>query len=152
MRKKANSSIISLLVSLASLVFVSFIPYFGNNSNEYETSQKNGYSLYFLSPFSIINAYGSAAIENDSDESLAQDTSSNIGFGNVTNLTDNPNDSAYGQVAASENNVYVVWQDSTTSDLSNNNYDIYIKKSADRGEAFAGNINSVTNTTTFDFF
>jgi hypothetical protein len=147
MRKKANSSIILLLVSLASLVFVSFISYFGNNSNEYETSQKNGYYPYFLSPFSIINAYGSAAIENDNDESLAQGTGRSIGFSNVTNLTDNPNDSVYPQVAASENNVYLVWEDSTTSDLSNNNYDIYIKKSADWGESFAGNSNSIATGT-----
>jgi hypothetical protein len=150
MRKKVNSSIILLLVSLASLVFVSFITYFGNNRNEYETSQKNGYYLYFLSPFSIINAYGSAAIENDNDESLVQDTGRSIGFSNVTNLTDNPNDSVYPQVAASENNVYIVWEDSTTSDLSNNNYDIYIKKSADWGESFARNSNSSATDTTIE--
>jgi hypothetical protein len=147
MKKKANSSIILLLVSLTFFLFVSFITYYSNDSNnDHETLQKN--NNYFSLPFSIINAHGSAAIGTDNNESSAQDTASTIGFGNVTNLTDNPNDSAYGQLAASENNVYVVWQDSTTSDLSNNNYDIYIKKSADRGESFAGNSNSVTDTTT----
>jgi hypothetical protein len=146
MEKKANSSIILLLISLTLFLFVSFITYYGNDSNDYETSQKNNY--YFPFPFSIINAHGSATIGTDNNESSAQDTARRIGFGNVTNLTDNPNDSAYGQVAASENNVYVVWQDSTTSDLSNNNYDIYIKKSTDRGESFAGNSDSATDTTT----
>jgi hypothetical protein len=147
MKKKANSSIILLLVSLTLFLFVSFITYYGNDGNDYETLQKNNY--YFSVPFSIINAHGSAAIGTDNNESSAQDAASTIGFDNVTNLTDNPNDSAYGQVAASENNVYVVWQDSTTSDLSNNNYDIYIKKSADWGESFAGNSNSsATDTTT----
>src|SRR5215207_7459052 len=132
MIRKANSSIILLLISLLSFLFVPLIAY-------YEPT------------FSIIDAYGSAATESDNNESLAQDTGSRIEFGNVTNLTDNPNDSVYPQVAASENNVYVVWQDSTTtSDLSNNNnYDIYIKKSADWGESFAGNNNSsATDTTT----
>ncbi|MDQ3807947.1 MAG: glycoside hydrolase, partial [Thermoproteota archaeon] len=59
-----------------------------------------------------------------------------------------PNDSAYGQVAASENNVYVVWEGSTTPDLSNRNYDIYFKKSADRGESLARNSNSDSDTDT----
>src|SRR5215207_2833408 len=129
MIRKTNSSIILLLISLLlSFLFVPLITY-------YEPT------------FSIIDAYGSAATESDNNESLAQDTASTIRFGNITNLTDNPNDSAYGQVAASGNNVYVVWQDSTTYDLINNNYDIYIKKSADRGESFAGNSNSATDTT-----
>lgn len=147
MKKNANSSIILLLVSLASFLFVSFITYFGNNSNDYETSQKNNYYFYFLLPFSIINAYGSAGMESDNNERSAQDIASRVEFGNVTNLTDNPNDSAYGQVAASGNNVYVVWQDSTTPDLSNNNYDIYIKKSIDRGETFAKNGNNSASDT-----
>ena len=88
-----------------------------------------------------------STIETDNDDSSAQDTARRIEFSNVTNLTDNPNDSVYPQVAASENNVYVVWEDSTTSDLSNNNYDIYIKKSADWGESFAGNSNSIATGT-----
>ena len=101
---------------------------------------------YFLYPFSMIDADAST-IETDKDDSSAQDTARRIEFSNVTNLTDNPNDSVYPQVAASENNVYVVWEDSTTSDLSNNNYDIYIKKSADWGESFAGNSNSIATGT-----
>ncbi len=96
----------------------------------------------------IETAYAST-IETDNDESLAQDIGRRIEFSNVTNLTDNPNDSVYPEVAASENNVYVVWQESINPDLSNSNYDIYIKKSADWGESFIVNSNSsATGTTT----
>ncbi len=131
---------------LGLFLFVSFITYYNHSiTNDYNTLLK--YS-YFLHPFSMINADAST-IETDNDDSSAQDTARRIEFSNVTNLTDNPNDSVYPQVAASENNVYVVWQDSTTSDLSNSNYDIYIKKSADWGESFSVNSNSSpTDTTT----
>jgi hypothetical protein len=131
---------------LGLLLFVSFIAYYNHSiTNDYNTLLN--YS-YFLHPFSMIDADAST-IETDNDDNSAQDIALRIEFSNVTNLTDNPNDSIYPQVAASENNVYVVWQDSTTSDLSNNNYDIYIKKSADWGESFAGNSNSsATDTTT----
>jgi hypothetical protein len=97
----------------------------------------------------MIGTADASTMETDNDDSSAQDTARRIGFSNATNLTDNPNDSVYPQIAASENNVYAVWEDSTTPDLSNNNYDIYIKKSADWGESFAGNTNSsATDTTT----
>jgi hypothetical protein len=131
---------------LGLFLFVSFIAYYNHSiTNDYNTLLN--YS-YFLHPFSMIDADAST-IETDNDDNSAQDTARRIEFSNVTNLTDNPNDSVYPQVAASENNVYVVWEDSTTSDLSNNNYDIYIKKSADWGESFAGNSNSsATDTTT----
>src|SRR3712207_5890105 len=124
---------------LGLFLFISFITYYSHNiSNDYNTLLNLS---YFLHPFSMIDANAST-IETDNDDSSAQDTARRIEFSNVTNLTDNPNDSVYPQVAASENNVYVVWEDSTTTDLSNNNYDIYIKKSADWGESFAGNSNS----------
>src|SRR5919106_6097420 len=131
---------------LGLFLFVSFIAYYNHSiTNDYNTSLN--YS-YFLHPFSMIDADAST-IEIDNDDSSAQDIDRRIELSDVTNLTDNPNDSVYPQVAASENNVYVVWQDSTTSDLSNNNYDIYIKKSADWGESFAGNNNSsATDITT----
>jgi hypothetical protein len=130
-------------------LFVSFVAHYNHSSIiDYDTSSVK-YS-YFLQPFSMIDtADASSTIETDNDDSSAQDTARRIGFTNVTNLTDNPNDSVYPQIAASENNVYAVWEDSTTSDLSNNNYDIYIKKSADWGESFAGNSgnSSATDTT-----
>jgi hypothetical protein len=135
-----------LSVVLGLFLFVSFITYYNHNiTNDYNTLLNHS---YFLHPFSTIDADAST-IETDNDDSSTQDTARRIEFSNVTNLTDNPNDSVYPQIAASENNVYVVWEGSTTTDLSNNNYDIYIKKSADWGESFAGNSNSsATDTTT----
>src|SRR5919112_817483 len=128
-------------------LFVSFITYYNHSiTSDYNTFLN--YS-YFLQPFSMIDTADASTVETDNDDSSAQDTARRIGFSNVTNLTDNPNDSVYPQVAASENNAYVVWEGSNTPDLSNNNYDIYIKKSADWGESFAGNTNSsATDTTT----
>src|ERR671916_1264562 len=128
-------------------LFVSLIPYYNHSiTNDYNIFLN--YS-YFLQPFSVIGTADASTMGTDNDDSSAQDTARRIGFSNVTNLTDNPNDSVYPQIAASENNVYAVWEDSTTPDLSNNNYDIYIKKSADWGESFAGNTNSsATDTTT----
>jgi hypothetical protein len=132
---------------LGLFLFVSFITYYNHSiTNDYNTFLNY---FYFLQPFSMIDTADASTAETDNDAISTQDTFRRMGFSNVTNLTDNPNDSVYPQIAASENNVYVVWEDSTTSDLSNNNYDIYIKKSADWGESFARNSNSsATDTTT----
>jgi hypothetical protein len=53
------------------------------------------------------------------------------------NLTENPEDSVYGQVASSGDNVFVVWQESV-DDAENSNYDIYFKRSQDGGTTFPG--------------
>jgi hypothetical protein len=50
-----------------------------------------------------------------------------VAFENATNLTNNPMDSVYGQVAAWNNNVYLLWEDSMP--LGYRNYDIFIKTS-----------------------
>jgi hypothetical protein len=145
---KTNSVRHRILSAVFGLfLFVSFIANYNYSiTNDYYTFLN--YS-YFLQPFSMIDTADASTVQTDNDDNSAQDTARRIGFSNVTNLTDNPNDSVYPQIAASENNVYVVWEDSTTPDLSNNNYDIYIKKSADWGESFAGNSNSsATDTTT----
>lgn len=63
-------------------------------------------------------------------------------FENATNLTDNQQDSVYGQVAAWNNSVYVIWQDS----VSGRNYDIFIKKSIDNGTTFGSHINLSNNS------
>ena len=145
MRKTSTLRHPILAAVLGLLLFVSFIAYYNHSiANDYNTLPNHS---YFLHPFSMIDADAST-IETDNGDNSNQDTARRIEFSNVTNLTDNPNDSVYPQVAASENNVYVVWEGSTTSDLSNNNYDIYIKKSADWGESFAGNSNSIATDTT----
>jgi hypothetical protein len=64
-------------------------------------------------------------------------------FKNATNLTNNPGDSVYGQVAASNSHVYVVWQDSISP--ANRNYDIFIKNSDDNGTTFGPPINLSNN-------
>jgi hypothetical protein len=65
-------------------------------------------------------------------------------FENTTNLTNNPLDSVYGQVAAWNNHVYMVWQDSMPSD--NRNYDIFIKNSVNNGNTFGLPVNLSNNS------
>jgi hypothetical protein len=65
-------------------------------------------------------------------------------FENATNLTNNPLDSVYGQVAAWNNNVYLLWQDSMPPGYTN--YDIFIKNSVDNGTTFGSPINLSNNS------
>jgi hypothetical protein len=65
-------------------------------------------------------------------------------FENATNLTNNPMDSVYGQVAAWNNNVYMLWQDSMPSGYTN--YDIFIKSSNDNGSTFGSSVNLSNNS------
>lgn len=62
-------------------------------------------------------------------------------FENATNLTNNEQDSVYGQVVAWNNSVYVIWQDS----VSGRNYDIFVKKSNDNGTTFGSRVNLSNN-------
>ncbi|HJY09349.1 MAG TPA: hypothetical protein VJ250_00245 [Nitrososphaeraceae archaeon] len=64
-------------------------------------------------------------------------------FENATNLTNNPMDSVYGQVAAWDNNVYMLWQDSVPPGYTN--YDIFIKTSNDNGTTFGTSVNLSNN-------
>ena len=65
-------------------------------------------------------------------------------FENATNLTNNPLDSVYGQVAAWNNNVYVLWQESMPAGYTN--YDIFMKKSVDNGTSFGSPVNLSNNS------
>jgi hypothetical protein len=65
-------------------------------------------------------------------------------FENATNLTNNPMDSVYGQVAAWNNNVYMLWQDSVRP--GSTNYDIFIKSSNDNGTTFGSPTNLSDNS------
>ena len=65
---------------------------------------------------------------------------------NITNLTNNKEDSIYAQIGAFENNVYVVWQESVSKDLPEHNYDIFFIKSNDKGKTFSMPINLSNNT------
>jgi hypothetical protein len=72
------------------------------------------------------------------------DNSRPVVFENATNLTNNPMDSVYGQVAAWNNNVYMLWQDSMPSGYTN--YDIFIKSSNDNGTTFGPPVNLSNNS------
>ena len=65
-------------------------------------------------------------------------------FENATNLTNNPLDSVYGQVAAWNNNVYVLWQESMPAGYTN--YDIFMKNSVDNGTSFGSPVNLSNNS------
>jgi hypothetical protein len=58
-----------------------------------------------------------------------------VEFDGPVNLTDNGEDSVYGQIATSNDNVYLVWQESAPG-VTNRNYEILFKKSIDKGNTF----------------
>jgi hypothetical protein len=65
---------------------------------------------------------------------------------NIINLTNNDEDSIYGQIESFENNVYVVWQESVTESLPEHNYDVFFVRSEDKGKTFDMPINLSNNT------
>ena len=95
-------------------------------------------TLLIIGPSTV--ATGSVIDLEDEEKS-----SERLQFGTETNnLTQNQNDSVYPQTAASKNNVYVVWSESTQSS-TDNNYDIYFKASSDGGKTFGRTINLSDN-------
>ena len=78
-------------------------------------------------------------------------------FGHPINISNNPRDSVYSQVATYKNNTYVVWEEDITSDPTttadngessgrgSTNYDIFFKKSIDGGLTFSKAINISEN-------
>ena len=79
--------------------------------------------------------------ERDIVSGLESNDSLPVVFENATNLTDNDQDSVYGQVAAWNSQVYVLWQDS----VGGRNYDIFIKRSVDNGTNFGSPVNLSNN-------
>lgn len=73
------------------------------------------------------------------DVSFRTSTDGGATFGSTTNLSNNAGNSAFPAIAASGNNVYVVWHDDT---LGNN--EILYKKSTDGGANF-GDITNLSN-------
>lgn len=95
-------------------------------------------TLLIIGPSTV--AAGSVIDLEDEEKS-----SERLQFGTETNnLTQNQNDSVYPQTAASKNNVYVVWSESTQSS-TDNNYDIYFKASSDGGKTFGRTISLSDN-------
>lgn len=71
-------------------------------------------------------------------------TVATLGYGAPANFTDNVNDSVYGQVVASGENVHVVWQES----VEGRNYDILLRLSTDGGRTF-GNATNISRNAGF---
>jgi hypothetical protein len=89
--------------------------------------------------------------------SLNSTDSRYVNFRDPTNLSNNPRDSVYSQIAAYKNNVYIVWEEEATENTTpttrgdvirhdNRNYDIYFKKSTDGGGTFSKAINISNNS------
>ncbi|MFZ0629031.1 MAG: sialidase family protein, partial [Nitrososphaeraceae archaeon] len=90
-------------------------------------------------------------LQNTSSQYFKQNddlTMTNYPNSNTTNLTNNSEDSIYGQIESFENNIYVVWQESVTETLPEHNYDIFFIKSEDNGKTFSKAIN-LSNSTEF---
>ena len=98
-----------------------------------------------------INAFDETNVDdlNNSSEKFKQNNDSiirNYTISNITNLSNNKEDSIYGQIESFENNVYVVWQESVTESLPEHNYDIFFIKSENNGKTFSIPINLSNNT------
>ncbi|MDQ3970342.1 MAG: glycoside hydrolase [Thermoproteota archaeon] len=96
-----------------------------------------------------INAIDESFFVNNFFEKLKYDNNSlliDFPNSNITNLTNNKEDSIYAQIGAFENNVYVVWQESVSKNLPEHNYDIFFIKSNDKGKTFSMPINLSNNT------
>jgi hypothetical protein len=92
-------------------------------------------------------SYGSfqpAQFQYSSLSGTGNDGLSPIIFENATNLTNNPMDSVYGQIAAWNNNVYMLWQDSVPPGYRN--YDIFMQSSTDGGKTFGTPVNLSNNS------
>ena len=90
-------------------------------------------------------------LQKSSSEKVKQNNDSiiiNYSNSNITNLTNNNEDSIYGQIESFENNLYVVWQESVTENLPEHNYDIFFVRSEDKGKTFSMPIN-LSNDTKF---
>ena len=89
-------------------------------------------SLLYFNEIFAINENNKKLILNASS-GLFDNNNNNVPFlghtfSNITNITNNNHDSVYGQIAAIDNNVYVVWQESITDNSNEKNYEVYLKK------------------------
>jgi hypothetical protein len=67
-----------------------------------------------------------------------------IEFEDTLNLSNNTDDSVYGQVRSSGENIYVVWQESVPGNTARN-YEIFFKKSNDSGDSFGEKVQLTDN-------
>jgi hypothetical protein len=71
------------------------------------------------------------SMANEGDIFFRRSTDGGKNFDSTKNLSNNPGHSEMPQIAASGNNVYVVWQDSTPG-----NAEILFRRSTDKGDSF----------------
>ena len=106
--------------------------------------------IFLLTLGSIISSIGlvssltlvlelKASSDMVSDSTHLTNQSLLIDFDDTLNLSDNTEDSVYGQVRSSDNKIYVVWQESVPDSIDRN-YEIFFKKSSDRGNSFGEKI------------
>ena len=115
-----------------------------------------------LSFNSVVKHTNLLALEQKIASAYAQGSANNIDkryeiFSDPINISNNPRDSVYSQVATYKNNTYVVWEEETPLDTTTtadngesssrgpSNYDIFFKKSTDGGLTFSKAINISDN-------
>src|SRR5215207_7512812 len=111
---------------------------FGNTEN---LSNNTSYSDSFHTAISGSNVYvvWSDNATGNGDIYFKRSVDNGTSFGNTENLSTNPGNSTAAQIAAYQDNVYVVWEDATTG-----NGDVYFKRSVDNGTSF-GNTENLSN-------
>ena len=80
-----------------------------------------------------------ASFDGESEVTDLMNQSLLIKFDDIKNISNNTEDSVYGQVRGSDDNVYVVWQESVPGN-TDRNYEIFFKKSSDEGNSFGEKI------------
>ena len=108
-------------------------------------------SLLYFNVIFATNENKENLILNDDPLQILDNNNKNVPlsgytFSTITNITNNNHDSVYAQIAAIDNNVYVVWQESITTNSKETNYEIYLKKSEDQGNTFSKPINLSNNS------
>src|SRR5215204_2936930 len=95
---------------------------------------------------SSLNNSSSSLLQIPNDNNTKTKNNSDLVFSNVNNITNNQKDSVYAQIAASNDNVYMRWQESVTEKPNEKNYDIFFIKSEDNGTTFSKPVNLSNNT------
>jgi hypothetical protein len=111
-------------------------------------------SLFYYNESLAVNEIANKSSLNNSSSFLQISSVNNtkthnnseLVFSNVTNISNNQKDSVYAQIAANDDNVYMIWQESVTEKPIEKNYDIFFIKSEDNGTTFSKPINLSNNT------
>ena len=117
-------------------------------------------SLLYFNVIFATNENNEKLILNDVPLQIIDNNNNNVPvsgytFSNITNITNNKHDSVYAQIAAIDNNVYVVWQDidQTYSHSNKENlidketsFNIMFIGSMDNGNTFNDKIELTNNT------